>query len=509
MIIGVDDIRYCGDYSNAYSFGGGGYNIDGIKVAIKLKELDAVEYACSELKAITIGMYSPLNIQLFVQRGDNILYTQNVPASAINGGTPLTPTTITLDNPVPLAGEGDLYIGYITPAYASSGFYPYGTDAGPYVEGGAEMFFAGQWFSLADLVGATSNLYIIGHTELEGAVGVYNLYRQRKLNGSFVGEPELIGRDLSTASYTDENIELGGEYCYWATLKSKGVESCPSSEDCVFILYQQSIERTTPIAKTYKDSPFKIDHDATDGNIIRSTAEDIDYFAGRVLPVELDVYDGDVDALTLSGSPSNYTASIETAGSVLLQARQLGIPDTLLAASAEIRVNIAKKDLKVTADDKTRKEGEVNPDFTFSYDSFITGEGVNNLDVPPTATCTAGVLSPIGEYPIIVTVGVDKNYNLIPEDGTLYVIRSDIKVNAFTPDGDGFNDAFMPGYKVKIFNRFGVLIYETTTKTEQERGWNGRFHGNEKLVNPGVYYYVAYDDDGKVIRKGSVNVVKK
>ncbi|MDR0420151.1 MAG: gliding motility-associated C-terminal domain-containing protein, partial [Prevotellaceae bacterium] len=227
--------------------------------------------------------------------------------------------------------------------------------------------------------------------------------------------------------------------------------------------------------------------------------------------VELDIIGGNTTALTLSGNESDYTATINSAGSVVIRARQEGIADILLAApEVEILVNINKKDLRVIAKDETRPEGQPNPEFTFLYDSFITGESAANLDVLPIATCVAGVLSPVGDYTISVTIDNDKNYNLIPVAGTLRVTRSEERVNAFTPyDEDDINDRFMQHYKLKIFNRYGVLIYETKTKMDEEQGWNGRFQNSNTLVNPGVYYYIAYDENGKAIRKGSVNVIKK
>jgi gliding motility-associated-like protein len=55
--------------------------------------------------------------------------------------------------------------------------------------------------------------------------------------------------------------------------------------------------------------------------------------------------------------------------------------------------------------------------------------------------------------------------------------------NAFTPDGDGLNDVFMPvinGYEVEsfkmyIFNRWGEMIFETSFPNV---GWDGTYLGN-------------------------------
>lgn len=67
--------------------------------------------------------------------------------------------------------------------------------------------------------------------------------------------------------------------------------------------------------------------------------------------------------------------------------------------------------------------------------------------------------------------------------------------NAFTPDGDGQNDYFLPrqflsrsltAFKMSIYNRWGEVIYESSSING--RGWDGKF--NEKEQPMGVYVYM-------------------
>lgn len=67
--------------------------------------------------------------------------------------------------------------------------------------------------------------------------------------------------------------------------------------------------------------------------------------------------------------------------------------------------------------------------------------------------------------------------------------------NAFTPNGDGVNDYFLPRqllskslskFYMKIFDRWGQLIFETTSLNG--RGWDGKF--NDKAQPGGVYVYI-------------------
>jgi hypothetical protein len=501
-ITGSDDLIKCGDYYSGTRFISQGYNVDGARAAVKFTKEELADYSCSGLTAITIAMYTPLDIDLFVQRGDDIIYTQHVPVSEITANAP---TRIQLDSFVSFSGEGDLYIGYITPAYTSG--YPYGTDNNPNVEGGAEIYYAGQWLSITNV----GNFYIIGHTELEGMIGSYNLYRQRKLNGIFVDEPELLAGNLVTATYLDEDLP-GGEYCYWVTLKSRTIESCPFDTVCVFIPYRQTLEPVADMEKIYGDDIFKLDKAGTDGIVIASTADDEDYFVGRTVPVKVEIISG--NSIALTGSESDYTVKILTSGITQLRATQAGISgisDTLMPAkSVNFDVNVLKRDLFVSVADQTKLRGDAFDSFTLNYNRFYYEDDESDLDVPVTVTCSATPVSPAGDYAIVIHVGLDRNYTLIPQNGVLHLKDNTKVINVFTPyDSNNSNDSFMPGFKVKIFSRLGVLIYETKNAQQKEYGWNGRFQDSEQFVNPGVYYYVLYDDNGKVIRTGSVNVVKE
>lgn len=68
--------------------------------------------------------------------------------------------------------------------------------------------------------------------------------------------------------------------------------------------------------------------------------------------------------------------------------------------------------------------------------------------------------------------------------------------NAFTPDGDGFNDVFIPvfhpdfiveDYLFIIYNRWGDVIFETRDETE---GWDGTGINGDKIVQIGVYSWL-------------------
>ncbi|MGB1317226.1 MAG: gliding motility-associated C-terminal domain-containing protein, partial [Flavobacteriales bacterium] len=67
---------------------------------------------------------------------------------------------------------------------------------------------------------------------------------------------------------------------------------------------------------------------------------------------------------------------------------------------------------------------------------------------------------------------------------------------AFTPNFDGINDCFRPGfdgrfsecYELTVFNRWGALIFESTGG--QNHCWDGHTKGG-KRVDEGTYYYIS------------------
>ena len=87
--------------------------------------------------------------------------------------------------------------------------------------------------------------------------------------------------------------------------------------------------------------------------------------------------------------------------------------------------------------------------------------------------------------------------------------------NAFSPDGNGVNDVFIPKmfgvreFNMTIYNRWGDLIF---TSNDSETGWNGKVDGVGETVKDDTYIYKIYIRDLKGnprIFKGKLMVIKK
>lgn len=74
--------------------------------------------------------------------------------------------------------------------------------------------------------------------------------------------------------------------------------------------------------------------------------------------------------------------------------------------------------------------------------------------------------------------------------------------NAFSPNGDGYNDVFMPyvrggtGFRLLVFNRWGEQLYDSG---EEGKGWNGVY--KNEMCQQGVYLYVLSYSAGNSKRK--------
>ena len=90
--------------------------------------------------------------------------------------------------------------------------------------------------------------------------------------------------------------------------------------------------------------------------------------------------------------------------------------------------------------------------------------------------------------------------------------------DAFTPNGDGTNDHFtvygkyISDYLIRIYNRWGELVYQSSDINELNdlgRGWDGTFKGKLQDVGTFVYYIEAKDFDGKkIFKKGNITLIR-
>jgi gliding motility-associated-like protein len=72
----------------------------------------------------------------------------------------------------------------------------------------------------------------------------------------------------------------------------------------------------------------------------------------------------------------------------------------------------------------------------------------------------------------------------------------------FTPNNDGINDVFMPGKRVVIFDRLGIVMFEG------DNGWDGTYKG--KPVPTDIYFYKLMYKENNVpkIKTGYIGIIR-
>ncbi|MEO1050716.1 MAG: gliding motility-associated C-terminal domain-containing protein [Bacteroidota bacterium] len=135
--------------------------------------------------------------------------------------------------------------------------------------------------------------------------------------------------------------------------------------------------------------------------------------------------------------------------------------------------------------------------------TYTPNEGFTGLDSIQYVICDAG-------FPILC------------DTATIYIsiqpeqICSVVIYEGFSPNGDGRNDTFridglecFQSNEVKIFNRWGNLVYEASEYDNELIAWNGRANtgigvtGNKPLPN-GTYFYIVSVDQGERSYNGFV-----
>ncbi|MEM6965255.1 MAG: gliding motility-associated C-terminal domain-containing protein [Bacteroidota bacterium] len=134
--------------------------------------------------------------------------------------------------------------------------------------------------------------------------------------------------------------------------------------------------------------------------------------------------------------------------------------------------------------------------------------------------CPNPVASPVNNttYTVIIT---DEVGCTATDEITIEVVKNrPIYIpNAFSPNFDGFNDAFTvyggPAaakiQAIRIFNRWGALVFEAedVPLNEPSVGWDGTFKGKE--MGPDVfafYTYVEFIDGEVILFEGDLTLVK-
>jgi hypothetical protein len=127
-------------------------------------------------------------------------------------------------------------------------------------------------------------------------------------------------------------------------------------------------------------------------------------------------------------------------------------------------LTIEKKAASVTANDKTKTYGDANPILTATVAGEVAGGAVINYTLSTAAT----QFSNVDEYPIIVTLGANPNYEVTQTNGTLTIEKKEASVTA-NDKTKTYGDA-NPAFDASVVGEVtggDAIVYSLSTTADQ------------------------------------------
>ncbi|RDC56574.1 hypothetical protein DU508_13430 [Pedobacter chinensis] len=176
---------------------------------------------------------------------------------------------------------------------------------------------------------------------------------------------------------------------------------------------------------------------------------------------------------------------------------------------ADIKVNVIKNavanagmDEKILAGQSIKLNGKVSGDYEYFY--WTPSNYLNDpTSLTPTATPPTDITYTLHAVTKLGCItGTD--------DVFIKVYPKIVIPNTFSPNGDAINDTWnipaayaFPNPIVKIFNRNGQLVYQSTGTFKP---WDGKLNGKD--LPPAVYYYSVYFNEDFEIFTGWINLIR-
>ena len=154
------------------------------------------------------------------------------------------------------------------------------------------------------------------------------------------------------------------------------------------------------------------------------TAEDKTKVYGELNPALTAVVTGAVNGDTINYTLATAATQFSNVGAYPIEVTLGSNPNySVTAVNGTLTVTPKAIDVVVTADDKTKVYGDLNPALTAVVTGAVNGDTINYTLATP-----ATQFSNVGAYPIVVTLGSNPNYSVTAVNGTLTVTPKAIDV---------------------------------------------------------------------------------
>lgn len=234
-----------------------------------------------------------------------------------------------------------------------------------------------------------------------------------------IGSDEIILTG-GTATFADANVGIN------KVVSAVGITH--TGDDALNYSYNGTATGEADITPLGITGSFSANNKVYDGN---TSAEVLTQLLTGVLP-------GDIGNVILTGGTAGFADPNVADGIVVTEIMAMTLTGSAagnyeLTGVAPTDADITKAPLIITADDKSKEYGDVNPTLTASYIGFVNSETASVLDIPVVLSTTAVDASSVGTYPITALGALDNNYDIMHVDGILTVDPAPIEI---TPNGD-------------------------------------------------------------------------
>ncbi|MBI1836776.1 MAG: gliding motility-associated C-terminal domain-containing protein, partial [Flavobacteriia bacterium] len=165
--------------------------------------------------------------------------------------------------------------------------------------------------------------------------------------------------------------------------------------------------------------------------------------------------------------------------------------------------------------------------------TYCVGESIVDMTANSSAS---GTLIWYSDEDMLDSIGTGTNYMPLSSSSAYFVTEtnsigcksepSQITINvincevifptAFTPDGDKVNDTWIvenldnvyPNSVVRIFNRWGNIVFESEAGKYEQYPWDGKING-DNLPVASYYFSIEFNDNKTETKKGIVTIIRK
>jgi gliding motility-associated-like protein len=264
-----------------------------------------------------------------------------------------------------------------------------------------------------------------------------------------------------------------------------------------------------------------------------------------VLANDFDVDDViDPSSIVITTNPQHGTVSVNPSTGIVTYTPQTDYvgddsfsytvqdPAGLVSAPANVSIEVIDVNLPpVAVDDLTTHSSVVPVTIDVLANDYDPDNDKSELSIVSVTNPSVGSVNIVNGQIVYTPEGtlsstVTFSYTITDPEGLTddavvtieYIFRELIVSQGFSPNGDGNNDTWYiqgiesyPNNIVKIFDRWGLLVYQKSGYENTNAPWDGRGNTGQmagKLVERGTYFYVLEPGGGLARLEGYVVVIR-